>query len=311
MLALTVAAAGLLVFEPPGWLTAWTTVFLGILFEALPFLLAGVLASASVQIWLPARTLRRLAPAGRLRGALTGVLLGVAVPVCECGVVPLARRMLERGAGLPMALGLLLAGPVVNPVVFLATWTALGPEMAAARLVIAFGVALSIAWLYGHHPRPASLLRVDVDSTMADGHVHDASDAPRWLETLTTAGRELRDLAPYLVVGAAMAAMLRTVIPGTTLATLGEGPVISVVLMMALAALLSICSAVDAFVALSFSGSVSTGALLAFLVFGPVIDIKSVILYGAIFRTRTVMMFALLVTQLVLLVGITLNMHVG
>jgi uncharacterized membrane protein YraQ (UPF0718 family) len=327
---------GLLLFEPGDRLTTFATVFLGIVFEALPFLLAGVLVSSALQTYVPSALVQRFVPAGRLRGALAGALLGAIFPVCECGVVPVARRLLGKGVSLPAALGFLLAGPVVNPVVFAATWTALGPEMATLRLTSSLAIAVLVAWLYGLHPEPALVLRppragaggtTTCDFT-GDGHSVGArlnvpmrsssttvppggSSATRFASTLVAAGDELLEMGRYLVLGAAAAALLRTLLPGPTLVELGQGPVLSVGLMMLLAALLSICSVVDAFVALSLSGLVSTGAMLAFLIFGPVVDIKSIVLYGALFRWQTVGMIVLLLAQLVLLIGVAINLNVG
>lgn len=308
LVGMTVA---LVAVEPSDALTSFATLFLGVLFEALPFLLVGVLVSSAVQQWVSPALIRRLSPAGRLRGALAGALLGAVFPVCECGVVPVARRLLDKGASMPAALGFLLAGPVVNPIVFAATWTALGAEMAMFRLLLSLGIAVSIAWLFGFHPDPTALIRPS-GITESPGTVSEAAGrADRVLDWLVGAATELLEMGRYLVIGAAAAAVLRTVVPGTSLIAFGQGPILSVGLMMVLAALLSICSVVDAFVALSLSGLASSGAMLAFLVFGPVVDLKSVVMYGAIFRWRMVLVLALLLTQVVFLIGVALNLNIG
>lgn len=319
-------AAALLLLEPGDYVTTFATVFLGVFFEALPFLLAGVLLSATLQTWVPAAWFPRFLPNGRLRGALAGAAIGALLPVCECGVVPVARRLLVRGASLPAVLGFMLAGPVVNPVVFAATWTAFGPVLAVARLGLSLTVAVSVAWLYGWHPQPASVMRTprvgaddgadEQSPASGPGARRPAARTPagvlaRLAATTEIASDELLDMGRLLVLGAAAAAALRTLVPGSVLIAAGQEPVLSVGLMMLLAALLSICSVVDAFVALSFSALVPTGALLAFLVFGPIVDIKSVLLYGGVFRWRTVALLVLLITQVVLLLGIAITLHSG
>ena len=133
----------------------------------------------------------------------------------------------------------------------------------------------------------------------------------RLLAAFELAGDELLEMGRYLVVGAAAAAFLRTVVSGPALIAVGEGPILSVPLTMVLAALLSICSVVDAFVALSLTGLVSSGAMLAFLVFGPVVDVKSVLLYGTVLRWRTVIMVVMLLTQMALLAGLAVSLNVG
>lgn len=310
--AVVVASAVILLsFEPDAAVTSFATVFLGVFFEALPFLLLGVLVSALVQELVPASLVTRLVPRGRLRGALAGAALGAVFPVCECGVIPVARRLLDKGAALPAALGFMLAGPVVNPIVFWATWTALGPGMAVLRLGASLLMAVAVAWLYGFHPKPASVVVAPTQPAHPSSEAAARTGPSRLVSALELAGDELLEMGRYLVVGAAAAAILRTVVPGPALIAAGEGPILSVPLTMALAALLSICSVVDAFVALSLTGLVSSGAMLAFLVFGPVVDVKSVLLYGTVLRWRTVLMVVVLLTQLALLIGLMVSLHVG
>lgn len=311
LVVLVAVAVALVAVEPSEALTSFATVFLGVFFEALPFLLLGVLVSSAVQQWVSPATVRRLSPAGRLRGALAGALLGAVFPVCECGVVPVARRLLGKGASMPAALGFLLAGPVVNPIVFVATWTALGAETATLRLLLSLIVAVCVAWLFGFHPAPAALTRPATIAATPEVEAAPSSRVAMMLDVLAGAAIELLEMSRYLVIGAAAAALLRTVVPGPGLIAFGQGPVLSVGLMMLLAALLSICSVVDAFVALSLSGIVSSGAMLAFLVFGPVVDLKSMVMYGAIFRWRTVLVLVLLLTQLVFLAGVAINLNIG
>jgi uncharacterized membrane protein YraQ (UPF0718 family) len=175
-------------------------------------------------------------------------------------------------------------------------------------------MAVLVAWLYGFHPRPESVVRAPNGSTEvrpAEIERQPGSGPARLLSAFALAGDELLEMGRYLVVGAAAAAILRTVIPGPAVVAAGQGAIVSVPLTMALAALLSICSVVDAFVALSLTGLVSSGAMLAFLVFGPVVDTKSVLLYGTVFRWRTVMMLVILLTQISLLIGLAVSLHVG
>jgi uncharacterized protein len=314
--AVVVAVAVILLrSEPNTEVTTFATVFLGVFFEALPFLLLGVLVSAIVQTFVAPDLVRRLVPRGRLRAALAGAALGALFPVCECGVVPVARRLLDKGASLSAALGFMLAGPVVNPIVFWATWTALGPEMATLRLGTALLMAVTVAWVYGFHPRPETV--VTAPSSASPEAAPPSAERPvqsawsRLFAAFELAGDELLEMGRYLVVGAAAAAFLRTVVPGSALIAAGQGPILAVPLTMALAALLSICSVVDAFVALSLTGLVSSGSLLAFLVFGPVVDVKSVLLYGTVFRWRTVIMLVILLTQLALVAGLAVSLNVG
>ena len=125
------------------------------------------------------------------------------------------------------------------------------------------------------------------------------------------AGDDFLDMGRFLIAGALLAAMMQTVVPQSTLLAVGQGPIISVFVMMALAFILSVCSTVDSFIALAFSGAFTTGSLFGFLVFGPMVDIKSSLLFLGVFRRRTVLYLILLPLALVAVIGVFWNVQVG
>jgi uncharacterized membrane protein YraQ (UPF0718 family) len=114
----------------------------------------------------------------------------------------------------------------------------------------------------------------------------------------------------FLVVGSLLAALMQTFVSQDTLLGLGSGPFISVIVMQALAFLLSVCSTVDSFLALAFAGTFTGGSLLAFLTFGPMIDIKSTLMFMGVFKPRTVIYLILLPLLMTLLIGIWANLFV-
>ena len=110
-------------------------VFLAIFLEAAPFLLLGTLGSGFVEEFVSREDLARWMPRNSLLCTLTGALLGLFIPVCECGVVPFTRRLLGKGLPLSSGVAILLAAPVVNPIVIASTLAAfrnrpniLGPD---------------------------------------------------------------------------------------------------------------------------------------------------------------------------------------
>ena len=220
------------------------------------------------------------------------------------------RRLLAKGASLPLGLAFLLAAPAVNPVVIVSTWIAFDgdPLFVFGRLGLTVAIATIVGALLGAHPRPQEVL---VPFAHDDAHDHCHAGQGRVAHFLGHAGTEFFEMGRYLVVGAAIAAAFQTVVPRQALLALGQGAVISVLVLMALAIILSICSTVDAFVALAFAGSFLPGATLAFLVFGPMIDIKSVLLFTTTFRRRTVLLLVLLPAQLVILAGVLINLLVA
>ncbi|HEY3108060.1 MAG TPA: permease, partial [Chloroflexota bacterium] len=273
-----------------GQVSTVATVFLGIFLEALPFLLLGVFAAATIELFVTDELLARLLPRRPLAAALVGALLGLLFPICECGIVAVSRRLLAKGAPLPLAIALMLAAPVVNPIVIASTWIAFGhmPWLVVGRIVLVFVVAVMVALVFGRHDQPSDLLvgarapeRQHADH--AHDHAHDHGRG-RLRALLDHASDEFFAMVKYLVLGALLAAVLQTVVPRAALLATGQDPALSVLTLMGLAVLLSICSTVDAFVALSFAGTFSAGAILGFLAFGPLVDIKSVLMYGLVLR---------------------------
>jgi uncharacterized membrane protein YraQ (UPF0718 family) len=284
------------------------TIFLGVLIEAVPFLLLGVMVSQFLALAIRGDRLLAWLPRGRLTSlaALTG--LGALFPVCECGNVPVARRLAARGIPAAGAMVFLLAAPSFNPVVALSTYSAFRfqPSIVLYRLAFTFLVALGVGLLLSLHPKPAELLRRRPATSKDDEH-QPKTLTGRVHRFATGAVGEFLEMGAVLVVGAALAALTQILVPRDWLLGIGQGPVISVAVMMGLAVLLSVCSTVDAFVALAYSGTFTDGSLVAFLVFGPMVDMKAVLLMLTVFTGRAVGLVTLLITEAVFLIGVGLN----
>lgn len=298
-----------------GEISVFATTFLGIFIEAAPFLLMGTLASGLVEVFIGRDTLMRLMPRGTLAGALTGSLMGLLFPVCECGVVPLARRFIRKGMRLPIAIAFMLASPVVNPIVIASTISAFGLSPISFWR---FGLSVSIAFLVGlvfsMEKQPLRVVLPDAFPAMQGGaqpvaasRVPSVPIRDRIRRAFVIAGDEFFEMGRFLVLGTGLAALMQTSVPQSTLISLGSGPLVSVLVMMTLAVVLSICSTVDSFVALAFVNSFSGGAVLSFLVFGPMVDIKSTLLYLRVFRKKTVLYLLLLTGMFALVSGVFIN----
>jgi uncharacterized membrane protein YraQ (UPF0718 family) len=286
------------------------TIFLGILIEALPFLLLGVLVSQILALVLRGDGGLAWLPRGRLSSLVSLTGLGLLFPVCECGNVPVARRLVTRGVPVASAMVFLLSAPALNPVVALSTYAAFrdDPSMVAYRLGFTFLIALGVGLLLSLHPRPHELLRgAGRGSGALDTPGSEAVRGGALGRFATGTLSEFAEMGGVLVVGAALAALTQTLVPRGLLLSLGQGPVSSVAVMMAFAVILSVCSTVDAFVALAYAGTFSNGSLTAFLVYGPMIDLKSVLLMLTVFSSRTVALVAVLITEAAFLVGVGLN----
>ena len=275
-------------------------IFTSIVVEALPFVLLGATVSALIEVFVSEGSFRRLAglPVSlQLPGA---ALSGLAFPVCECGSVPVARRLIAKGIHPAAGLAFMLASPIVNPIVLFSTVVAyrgrgIALEMVLGRAGLGLLLAFVAGWALGSE-RPGELLRARPDDQ--DDHV-DKKTEGRLSDFAEHLAADFFYMGRFIVVGAALAAALQTLIPQSLVSGVARTPVIGALALMGIAFVLSLCSEADAFVAVSFT-SFPLGAQLAFLVFGPVVDAKLSFLYGATFRKRFVLRLILVAVPIVL-----------
>ena len=311
--------------------TGWA-IFQGLLIEALPFLMLGVTIAGLARWLVPQSAWVRRLPRNPLLAPIVGALLGFALPACECGNVPVARRLLASGAPLGTGFGFLFAAPVLNPIVLASTWAAFPDQtwLLWARPAGAFVIALALSALLGLIPesrllqgalleerrlsQPLSSIGLLERRTglVGAGPAKPAMPAqsmallPR--ELLSHSTREFLSLLTLLVLGSALAAVVQTWLPRSWLLALGSAPTLSVLALMLLALVVSVCSSVDAFLALGFAAQVTPGALLAFLLLGPVVDLKLAGLFTVLLTPRAIAITALSASLMVLLIGQWVNL---
>ena len=299
-----------------GVLSSFSVRFLGIFIEAVPFLLLGTILSGFISSFIKPAHVERFAPGNPLAGAAAGSLLGFVFPVCECGVVPVVRRLLTKGMPMSIGIAFLLAAPVVNIVVLFSTAAAFGfGTVLAARFIITICVAIAVGLVFSVQTRRSEVLLAVPSPAIAGGAVEVADDPTSWKSGVTNslelAIAEFFSIGKFLVVGCLLAAGIQTLASQDLVLSIGQGPVGSVLAMQALGFVLSVCSTVDAFLALAFVGTFTTGSLLAFLTLGPMLDIKSVTMFLGIFRTRVVAYLVLLPVLMTMLVAIFYNLNVA
>jgi uncharacterized membrane protein YraQ (UPF0718 family) len=306
----------------PDALQTYVTVFLGIFIEAAPFLLMGSLVAGLIAEFITPDDIARFYPRSRLAAPLAGALLGMVFPVCECGVVPVVRRLYQKGFPVAAGVAFLLGAPVLNPIVIASTYAAfgLGP-MFWGRLAFTLLIAAGVGLVFSASP---SVIRILAPRSLSP-LMGSGLDAPpvlaatsrrapfsaRLHRAFSAATDELFDMGRYLVIGALIATTLQTFVPQQTLLGIGQGQVSSVIALQALAFVLSVCSTVDAFLALSFVNTFTVGAVLAFLVFGPMVDVKSTLLYLNVFRPRAVLYAVAICFLAALLIGAFINLNVA
>jgi hypothetical protein len=275
----------------------------------------GTLASGIVEVYIDREAFFARLPKNRVVGIILGAFLGLVFPVCECGVVPLTRRLFKKGLPLSIGITFLLAAPILNPIVILSTYTAFGfGSIFWGRIGVSLIVAIITGLIFSGQPESEVMLAGHT-APVCSIHDHHSSE-PRakqrkLIQVVSIAAEELFEMGQFLILGSLLAALMQTLIPQNTLLALGKGPLVSILLLAALAFLLSICSTVDAFVALSFAANFSTGALLAFLVYGPMVDIKSIFMFSRAFNKKTVVYLTLIPLFVVVLITLFINYRLG
>jgi uncharacterized membrane protein YraQ (UPF0718 family) len=258
------------------------TVFVSIMVQSLPFLVLGTILSAAITAFVPTRFFARALPRNQVAAVPVAGAAGALLPACECGSVPVARALMRRGVAPAAALAFLLASPAINPVVLVATAVAFPgqPSMVLARFTASLITAVVMGWLW---------LRLGRPGWLRPTRAHDPHTDRGWSAFWESCRHDVVQAGGFLVVGAFAAAALNVTVPPRWLEVIADNPVLSVIVLALLAVLLSICSEADAFVAASLT-QFSLTARLAFLVVGPMVDLKLFAMqvgsFGPRFATR-------------------------
>jgi uncharacterized membrane protein YraQ (UPF0718 family) len=267
--------------------------FLGIMLQAIPFLLIGVLLSSAIEVYVPVSVIERWFPKNPVAGMLVAVGAGFLLPVCDCASIPIFRSLIRKGVPTPAAVTFMLATPVINPVVVISTYYAFSGDLSVVAARVALGIiAAVIVGIVTHLRPPESVGSGGVpDSLLCDcagyGGPARVLGLPDKLSLfIRHAQSEFWGVGKYLAVGCFLAAAFQAVGFGANAVTTGYGLAASVVAMMAASFLLSLCSSSDAVIARSFANQLPVGALMGFMVFGPMMDIKNILMLSSGFFTR-------------------------
>ncbi len=284
------------------------TLAFSVLIESLPFIILGITLSILVQIWLPDQLLFRILPKNAFGRRAVISMLGMFLPVCECGNVPLARGLVSKGYSVSDSMTFLLAAPILNPVTIITTHQAFGFDdgILVARLIGGFLIANLLGWLFSLHPQPMSLLTPAFEKSC---QVVPSGVQPTKLQrSVDLFVRESSVLMPALIIGSLVAGLIQVAVSRDTLVQLGSDPLWSVVAMMILAFVISICANVDAFFILPFATTFLPGSIAAFLILGPIIDIKMLALLRTTYRTGTLVQISTVVVLMTAAIGTAVNL---
>jgi uncharacterized membrane protein YraQ (UPF0718 family) len=291
--------------------------FLSVVFEGIPFLLLGSLISGFIDVFVSSERISKLLPKNPVAAVMISGLLGLIFPMCECGSVIIIRRFIRKGLPLSSATAYMLAAPIVSPIVALSTYAAFSGQgqnpvaWVSMRLGVGYLLAVGVALIVHRLPADQILQASNFGSSASPrrsglsiapkpaGGMQDfsslvatASLPRKVLFSIQSATADFLDVAFFFVIGVAITSVFNTALPREALAPLAQSTPLAIVSLMGIAALLALCSTTDAFVAWTFT-AFPPQAKLAFLLFGPLFDLKLFWLYGIIFKRRFVTMLAL------------------
>ena len=275
-------------------------IFLSIMIEALPFVLIGSIISGFIDVYITPNRVHAFLPQNKILRILFGTFVGFIFPSCECGIVPIVNRFLEKKVPTYTAVPFLATAPIINPIVLFATYTAFGNSVRFAlfRALGSILVALVLGIFWGFVAK-APILKQDG----AKVHSHDFSDKRGWTKVgyaLIQAIDEFFDMGRYLVFGCLFASFVQVYVPTYVLTRIGHNSLTAILLMMVLAFLLSLCSEADAFIGASLLASFGFAPVMAFLIIGPMIDIKNLLMMKNHFTNKFILQFISLITLVIL-----------
>ncbi|HGD1935986.1 TPA: permease [Streptococcus agalactiae] len=275
----------------PDSVLQWFAIFISIIIEALPFVLLGTILSGIIEVFITPDIVNKFLPKNKFLRVLFGTFVGFVFPSCECGIIPIINRFLEKKVPSYTAVPFLATAPIINPIVLFATYSAFGNSIRFLILrfvgatIVAIALGVMLAFLVDDN-----ILKEDAKPT----HFHDYSDK-KWYQkiflALAHAIDEFFDTGRYLVFGTLITSAMQIYLPTRVLTTIGHSPITAILVMMLLAFILSLCSEADAFIGASLLSTFGIAPVMAFLLIGPMIDIKNLMMMVNSFKTRFIVQF--------------------
>lgn len=276
-----------------------STIFLSIIIEALPFVMLGCVISGALHVFLTPERVKRLLPKNKFLSICIGSILGFFFPSCECGIVPIINQFVKKDVPLYTAFSFMVTAPIINPIVLFSTYIAFGNSMKFVFLRVfgSFLVALVVGGWLAYINKESILKEIENQTGAEHEHIHEVPNFFKKLWSVLTHGiEEFFDTGRYLIIGSLLAASMQTYLPTGAILKLGHTELLAILVMLILAATLSLCSEADAFIGSSLLSLFGTGPVVAFLVFGPMVDIKNLLMMKRYFKTTFIVKFVGLVT---------------
>lgn len=284
-------------------------IFISIFFESLPFLLLGSFISSIIEEYVSDEKMSKFIPKNKIFGSIVGVFLGLFLPACDCAVIPVAKRLAKKGVPINVYVSFMLASPIINPVVLLSTYTAFyktNPNIFWYRLILGIVISLVIGIIMGIIFSKKDVTLNNSDEYIDCHHIHHHKKG-HFISIVKHTGLDLFDVIKYLMFGALIASSLQVLLPRNILLVFNNNSVLSILALMIFAYLLSLCSTSDSFVGKSLITSFTSNSVLAYLILGPMIDIKNTIVLLGNYKKSFVIILIILIFILTFIAGLVVG----
>lgn len=313
-------------------LLSFCNIFMGILIDALPFMVLGTFISSIIQISISEEILAKIIPKNKFLGLFFAATIGLVFPVCDCAIVPVVRRLLKKGMPLYIGITFMLSVPIINPIVLASTYYAFSNSISMVFIRGGLGIisAMVIGYFLGsiegknkiileytgsdyneclHNHEHHGHHHGDLNCSCAHEHEHHGSHNifHTISEVIEHTIIETYDVGKYVILGSFLSALMQTFIDRKYIMSIGQNSVLSVIIMMCFAFLLAICSESDAFIARSFAEQFTAGSIISFLLFGPMIDIKNAIMLSGTFKKRFIAKLIFFIFSVCFVIGVSIN----
>lgn len=276
----------------------FSIIFVSIFFESFPFLLLGAFISSLIEVFISDETIVRIIPKNRILGTFVGIILGFFIPACDCAVIPISKRLIQKKVPLNVCISFMLASPIINPVVLASTYLAFyktNPGIFYSRLILGILIAFVIGIIMDIIFHKSSVV---VDKDCSCCHHHDSN---KFFSIVNHTVLDLFDVLKYLIIGACIASLCQVLIPRNVLNFFDGNNIISILILMIFAYLISLCSTSDSFVGKSLLSCFSSSSIVSYLLLGPMIDIKNTIVLLGNFNKKFVIVLITLIFSFVFL----------
>ncbi len=293
-------------------------VFISILIQGFPFILIGSFVSAIIQICISRDTFMKLFPKNIFLSCIVAAFAGLLFPICDCGTIPVVRSLMKKKIPIAAGITFMLAAPIVNPIAIVSTMYAFQGMRSVViyRVIAGVVISISVGLIMQFCSKKGEYILRDSDDMIEcdcgfcnDNYEYNRSKLEKVKAVFIHAGDEFFNVGKFMIIGTFLSSIFQNVVSLNNVTYLPNDNRSSLLIMIALAFLLSVCSTSDAFIAKSFLKQFSINSVMGFLVVGPMLDVKNTIMLFGSFKKKFVLklIFIILIVSFGFLINFTLT----